>query len=185
LREIEAAKREEAGISEDEPEAATAVSEAQAAAGGEAEEKPAVPLTEEERRRRIAELAISWDTRMEESKRKHKVPQHYSIFQCWGSVITCPQAHHLQFKKLNFLLKFCVKILFCKHYFSPLNTFMRKGKDPDPDPYLWLMDSNPDPGGPKTSGSPTLEFSCNHKYRYLFVVMLEMGVRTRETGCFF
>jgi len=34
------------------------------------------------------------------------------------------------------LLNFCVKILFCKHYFSPLNTFMRKGKDPDPDPYL-------------------------------------------------
>jgi hypothetical protein len=35
---------------------------------------------------------------------------------------------------------------------------MRKGKDPDPepdpDPYLWLID--PDPGGPKTSGSPTL-----------------------------
>jgi len=41
---------------------------------------------------------------------------------------------------------------------------MRKGKDPDPDPYLWLMDS--DPGGSKTggscgsdsgSGSPTLQ----------------------------
>ncbi len=33
---------------------------------------------------------------------------------------------------------------------------MRKGKDPEPDPHLWLM--NPDPGGPKTcgSGSPTL-----------------------------
>jgi hypothetical protein len=33
---------------------------------------------------------------------------------------------------------------------------MRKGKDPEPDPYLWLMD--PDPGGLKTcrSGSPTL-----------------------------
>jgi hypothetical protein len=30
--------------------------------------------------------------------------------------------------------------LFCKHYFNPLNTFMRKGKDPDP-------------GGPKTYGS--------------------------------
>jgi hypothetical protein len=43
--------------------------------------------------------------------------------------------------KIFFLLKFCVKILFCKHYFSPLNTFMRKGKDPEPDP-----------GGPKTSG---------------------------------
>ncbi len=34
----------------------------------------------------------------------------------------------------DFLLKFCVKILFCNHYFSPLNTFMRKGEDPDPDP---------------------------------------------------
>jgi hypothetical protein len=51
-----------------------------------------------------------------------------------------------------------VKTLFCRHYFSPLITSMRKGKDPepDPDPYLWIMD--PDPGGPKTcrSGSPTL-----------------------------
>ncbi len=46
---------------------------------------------------------------------------------------------------------------------------MRKGKNPDSDPYLWLMD--PDPGGPKTSGSgsgfgpgsPKLwgELSCN------------------------
>jgi hypothetical protein len=37
-----------------------------------------------------------------------------------------------------FKIKFFVKILFCKHYFSPLKTFMRKGKDPkpDPDPYL-------------------------------------------------
>jgi hypothetical protein len=25
-----------------------------------------------------------------------------------------------------------VKILYSKHYFSPLNNFMRKGKDPDP-----------------------------------------------------
>ncbi len=32
----------------------------------------------------------------------------------------------------NYLLKFCLKILHCKQYFSPLNTFMRKGKDPDP-----------------------------------------------------
>ncbi len=44
------------------------------------------------------------------------------------------QAHHLQSKKFNFLLKFCVKILFCRHYFSPLNTSMRKGKVPQPDP---------------------------------------------------
>jgi hypothetical protein len=28
------------------------------------------------------------------------------------------------------------KVLFCKHYFRPLNTFMRKGKDPVPDPDL-------------------------------------------------
>jgi hypothetical protein len=48
------------------------------------------------------------------------------------------QAHYLQSQKLNFLLKYCVKILFCNHYFSQLNTFMRKGKDPDPcpEPYL-------------------------------------------------
>jgi hypothetical protein len=56
------------------------------------------------------------------------------------------------------LLKFCVKIPFCKHYF-------RKRKQPDPGPCLCLMDPDPDPdlGGPKTygycgsgSGSPTL-----------------------------
>jgi hypothetical protein len=40
--------------------------------------------------------------------------------------ITYPQAHHLQSKKFICLLKFCVKILFCRHYFSPLNTFKRK-----------------------------------------------------------
>jgi hypothetical protein len=34
-------------------------------------------------------------------------------------------------EKFNFLLKFCVKILFCKNYFSPLNTFMRKEEDPN------------------------------------------------------
>jgi hypothetical protein len=42
--------------------------------------------------------------------------------------------------EFNFLQKFCVNILFGKHYFSPLNNFMRKGKDSDL-------------GGPKTSGS--------------------------------
>jgi hypothetical protein len=68
--------------------------------------------------------------------------------------LTCPQAHHLQSKKFNFLLKFCFKILFCWHYLSSLHTFMRKKKDPERDSYLGLMD----PGGPKTygSGSPTL-----------------------------
>jgi hypothetical protein len=58
-------------------------------------------------------------------------------------LITCPQVHHLQSKKCNFLLKFCVKMLFCRHYFSPLNIFMRKGTDLEPelepDTHLWLM----------------------------------------------
>jgi hypothetical protein len=31
---------------------------------------------------------------------------------------------------------FCVTIFFVKHFFSPLNTFMGKGQDLDPDPYL-------------------------------------------------
>ncbi len=54
---------------------------------------------------------------------------------------------------LYFKDKFCVTILFCKHYFSSLNTFMRKGKDTDPYLYLWLTD----PEGPKPclSGSTT------------------------------
>jgi hypothetical protein len=37
--------------------------------------------------------------------------------------------------KIYFLQKICVKILFC-NYFSPLSTFMKKGKDPDPEPYF-------------------------------------------------
>ncbi len=49
------------------------------------------------------------------------------------------------FKHFIFLLKFGVKILFFKQL------FMRKGKGPDPDPYLWLID--PEPRGPKTFGS--------------------------------
>ena len=47
-------------------------------------------------------------------------------------LIICHQAHHLQSKNFYLLLKFSVKILFCRHFFSPLNTSMRKGKDPDP-----------------------------------------------------
>jgi hypothetical protein len=73
--------------------------------------------------------------------------------------LTCPQAHHLHSKKLIFWIKFCVKILICRHYFSSLHTLMRKKKDTEPDSNLRLMD----PGGPKTygscgsgSGSPTL-----------------------------
>jgi hypothetical protein len=81
-------------------------------------------------------------------------------------LITCPQAHHLQSKKFYILLTFSVKILFCRHYFSPLNTFMRKGKDPDPDPYLWIID--PDPGGPKTCGIPNSAVFLSRKHKPCF-----------------
>ncbi len=37
-------------------------------------------------------------------------------------------------------------MLFGRYYFSPLNTFIRKGKDPDPYPRLM------DPVGPKHAG---------------------------------
>ncbi len=37
------------------------------------------------------------------------------------------------------------KILCKKFYFSPLNTFMIKGKDPKPDPYLYADPADPDP----------------------------------------
>jgi hypothetical protein len=63
-------------------------------------------------------------------------------------LLTCPQAHHIQSKKLNFLLKFCVKILFCRHYFSPLNTFMRK-REGSGSGSAHLS---------KSSGSPTVHF---------------------------
>jgi hypothetical protein len=36
--------------------------------------------------------------------------------------------------KILIFAKICVKILFCKYYLSPLNTFIRKGKDPEPEP---------------------------------------------------
>ncbi len=40
---------------------------------------------------------------------------------------------------------FCFKILFCKHYFSALNNFMRKGKDPEPEAHKHTdPDTDPD-----------------------------------------
>jgi hypothetical protein len=75
-------------------------------------------------------------------------PTHEDEKKCHIFLITWPRAQNLQ-SKFFFCNVFC-KILFCRHYFSPLNTFVRKEKDPDP--YIWLMD--PDPGGPKTCGSP-------------------------------
>ena len=71
-----------------------------------------------------------------------------------------------------------LKFYFVKHYFSPLNTSMEKGKhlEPDPDPYLRLVD--PDPGGPKTcgscgSGSPALQNSRNQGVSNIFCLLVE------------
>jgi hypothetical protein len=55
-------------------------------------------------------------------------------------LITFPQALDLKSKKFNFLLQYCVKFLFCRHYFSALNILIRMRKDPDPEPYLCLLD---------------------------------------------
>ncbi len=52
-------------------------------------------------------------------------------------LITCQQAHHLQSKTNNFLLKLFYSLIL-------LNTSMRKEKDLDLDPYLWLIVPEPD-----------------------------------------
>jgi hypothetical protein len=56
--------------------------------------------------------------------------------------------------EIKFLARnFCITIFFCNHYFSPLNTFMIKGQDPNPDSSLRLTNPDADPGGLKTYGS--------------------------------
>ncbi len=39
-----------------------------------------------------------------------------NYFLSYFFLITYPQAHYLRSWKFNFLQKFCIKILFCKHY---------------------------------------------------------------------
>ncbi len=68
-------------------------------------------------------------------------------FKSYKIVIIC-----LMIKNKFLARNFC-KILFCNPYISQLHTFMRKGKDLDPDPYLLLRDPDADSGGPKTYGS--------------------------------
>ncbi len=73
--------------------------------------------------------------------------------QCWGSV-TCwcglPLINGTRPDSFLQWLEGCKKInifsysflkTYQRAYFSPLNTFMKKGKDP----YLWLMDPDPRP----------------------------------------
>ncbi len=73
------------------------------------------------------------------------------------------------FKILKIRLMIKIKFLARKflYYFSMLNSFIGKGRDSHPDPYLWLTD----PGGPKTSGSGTLQFSP-YRYRFLLFILL-------------
>ncbi len=79
----------------------------------------------------------------------------------------CPQAYYLQSKNSNLVLKCCVNILFFRKYFSPLNTFMRKWKDPDSD--LWLINPDSDPGGPKTCGSLVDMIPDSHQKKFRVV----------------
>jgi hypothetical protein len=74
------------------------------------------------------------------------------------------------------MLKFCVKIFILKAFFSPLNTFMRKGKYPDP--YILLMDLDPDPGGSKTCGS------CASEYPTLSKNMLNLCRVSTTYSCY-
>ncbi len=68
-------------------------------------------------------------------------------------------------------------MLFCRHYFSPLTTFKRKGKDPDP--HLLLMEPDPDPGGPKTCGScGSGSWSPTLTVRYLFIFLKQEAETT-------
>ncbi len=75
------------------------------------------------------------------------------VFLIFFSLLTRRYLLYLRssvFIKIYFFAKILCKNLFCKHYLSPLNTFMRKRKDPD-----WYMYRQMDhyPGGPKTCGS--------------------------------
>ncbi len=86
-------------------------------------------------------------------KKKKKISSSFFL-------ITYLQAHYLYSSKFDFWLKLCVKFYLEALFQSAQHLYEKKGKYPDPDPYLWLLD--PDPGGPKKcgscgSGSPTLE----------------------------
>ncbi len=64
--------------------------------------------------------------------------QWCKIFFSHFFVVYLPAGTLSSVLKIYFWLKFGFNILFSKHYFSLLNTFMRKREpDPDPDPYLW------------------------------------------------
>ncbi len=47
-----------------------------------------------------------------------------------------------------------LKWYFLQALYQSAQHIYENGKDPDP--YIWLMDPDPDPGGPKTCGSPIL-----------------------------
>ncbi len=63
--------------------------------------------------------------------------------------------------KFSFLLKFCVNIFFCNLYFSPLSTYMRKGKDPD----LYLTNGSGS-GRPKNMRIRILNTDRNYNFHF-------------------
>ncbi len=64
-------------------------------------------------------------------------------------LMTYPQARYLQSLKFNFLLKFCVKIPILLTLFqSAQHLYEKREGSAEPDPYIWLMDPDLDPGYP-------------------------------------
>ncbi len=79
--------------------------------------------------------------------------------------------------KINFWQEnICIKIAFYNEYFSPLNTFMRKWKvpDPHPDQYFWLADA--DSRGPKTCCGQGCGYLSLHMY-----IWYRIHLRKRRT----
>ncbi len=62
-----------------------------------------------------------------------------------------------------------LKCFFCRHYFSPLTTFIRKGKDPDPE-------------GPKTCGIADAQHCLHGEHELGDVVGVECGGLGGEAG---
>ncbi len=87
------------------------------------------------------------------------------LFFSYFFLKTYPQAHYLQSLICCFKDKFCVKILCPKLYFSTLNTFVRKGKDPDP--CLWVLTNGS--GRPKSMRIRIPNTNKNLKVGFLFV----------------
>jgi hypothetical protein len=82
-------------------------------------------------------------------------------FKSFNIVKTCSIIKNFNFQQENL----CIRILFSNYSFSPLNTFLRNGKDLDPDPYLWLTDPGPKHTDPT---DPEVEHCKEEMYNFHF-----------------